>query len=627
MNKVDYERLMNSEEFTRLYNHICSSNIRFKDLPEAEKKIALAMVMMNDEHLISGMQETMYVRKVPSFEEVLKDRRYLGGTGDTMYGYWRKELGELFNPANSYYEGVFGGAIGIGKTSMARTSLIYNKIRLTALREPQLTLRQSPETILSTMLMSVNLDKGWWTLGQPMYETLRQSQMFEEVKKLDELDDYDDSVIIPFCKDSGVIRFKRGIIIQIGSTDTHALGMTLVGALLDETEFRGGGVESTLDTYTQLKERIRSRMMDQETSIVPKFNFLAMVSSSKHQNGVIYNYTKEIKLDDPHTRIMGAPIWSVKDQDCYKRGYFYVMRGTMTHPSRIMDEYYDQIEDNSYELPPNCKIIKVPNVYRTDFSRIEKALQNLAGEQTVSDDKPFDDLTNMEHPDLLPEFNMVLPLGGRVPAFDKLPVELFSSTPAGPRLARYPLARRYVHLDLAETTEAGIAMVHKELGPNNEIYFVADFVMWVTSPTRIDLDSIENLLIDLKDKAEVEFEIISADQYQSSSMRQIFTVKKVAKNINYVSVDRDIQPYLNLASIASAGYLKTGNAPKLKSQLDAMYISNNKIGTRIRKDMGDALCGSVHNARSSVKDVPTYYFHDWQKVPVHTIGEDEESLV
>lgn len=947
MVKIDqdrYQQLINSEEFTLLYRHLSHSNLRFQELPEKEKKIALAITMMGDEDIVTGLRETMFYRPIPTIDEMLNDRKYLGSVGQTIFSYWKEQLHKLFDPSLNYYEGVYSGAIGCvtgdtkiplldgrtmtikemadsteeefwvyaydlnkntwvaalannchksgenvdiyrveftdgtyvdctwdhpflstegayikaidlvsgdcieslytrisetkfysgyrvfdkdtpvhrhiasmsygdisnkqvhhlnhnkldnrpenllplsardhltkhaveywskeenreirslvvskrmregqsalmldkkysyekwvlsgrrqeyaerlrrynsishpnlrkditleiivkkaieldesstgyiakalkcskykvnsvllehgirttkefsqrcglkyrgnhevksvrrlesksdvyditvpgynnyaiedqnggylfthntGKSSIARLSLLLNLIRLTCLKYPQLTLGQSEETVLATQMMSINLDKAWLTLMEPIRAIMKSSEYFEDVEKLVNLNNYVGNKV-PYCKDGNYIRLRNNIIMMYGSTEAHALGMTLFGAMLDESEFRSGGIEMTFDLYTQLKERVRSRMLDQNTGLVPKYVMMALVSSAKTQNGVIYNYTRNIPVDDPHTRIMGGAIWEVKDTDSFKNGHFYVMRGSNNHPSQILDSEYDDIENGTYVPPTNCKVVKVPMHYRRDFeSRIEKALQNLAGEQTIGDDMPFNDLEHIEDESLLQEINIIAPLGSKIKLVDKLPSKLFQNTVSGKVFARYPNALRYCSVDLAErsTSQAGFTILHKELNDLHEVIYVVDLIAWITSPTRIDLDAIKTLIEDLAISCSVPFHTISFDQFQSSSTRQYLEVKRVAEQIKYVSVDRSAEAYEGLASTISARLLKIGTCSKLKEQLENISIVNDKPTTRIRKDMADTLAAAVQNAKSNVTDIPSYYFSHYK---------------
>lgn len=611
-NPADLERVLNSSEFTALYNTISRSNPRLEHLPEAEKQIALALLLTGNQEKLEGLNQVVFKKPILTLDDFLTPDKYLKGFN--IFPYWREEMNALFDPSLMYYEGVFGGPIGIGKSTAARICLFYNLIRVCYLRTPHLVLSHkgvTPDTILMTQMMSTDLKKAYLTLTRPFIYMMEKSGLFVEVPKQMHLKEFRDEDPIPFWenKKEGLIEMPNNIMFGSGSVERHALGVALIGAMLDEAEFRiGRDINKTFDLYAALKERIRSRFLGS------RYVFLALVSSSKTQSGVIYNYCKHIKKDDPYTRIMGRPIWEVIDFNVTVPGHFYVLRGTNSHPSKILDLEYEMVEGGTYELPPSCEVFKVPNTYLSDFQiNIEKSLQNLAGVQTVTDDKPFDNLSEMEDTHLVPEFHISVPFGGKLKLVDKLPQDLFVKTPVGKRLKRYPKAWRYLHLDLAETAEAGFSLVHKELAEDGSPVVVVDLVCWLTSPTRIDLDAIERMVIDLATELHVEIHTASADQFQSASMRQEFVKHRVARETEHVSVDRTIDPYLTLANIIRLGGLKTGLCPKLKTQLEAIFIEDNKVFTRGRKDMADAVCGATWNALRNVNDVPVYGYSAWGK--------------
>lgn len=620
---LHYERLLNSPEFKRLYTHVSESNARFRELPEAERKLAVALMINQDEALIAGLDTVLYCRPKPKIEEFLASSAYLGGFEKKLFPYWREKLIHLFAEDSTYYEMVSGGAIGTGKTSVARVAQFFNLCRMLSLREPQLTLNQSPETLLALQLFSVSLSKGEMTLQRPFLSLLHRSTEFVQVRKARDVQPVPETEPIPYYlnRDVNAIEFPRGVVVTMGSVAGHGLGMTLFGALFDEAEFRTGSAEDALTLYLDLKERIRSRFFSPGINYMPRYVAINLVSSAKTQNGVLYNYSRAIPEDDPHTIVAGAATWEIRStpgDDPYAQGHFYVLRGTQSHPSRILDIEHDAIDAGEWNAPYNTEVVRVPLAYRGDFEfRIEHALQNLVGVQTIGDDQPFDHVDTLPCAFLTPEHHLVAPLGSTVPLLRKLPAMMFQSTPLGARLSRYPDAPRYVHLDLAETTEAGIAIVHKEMDADTaHVVYVCDLVAYITSPDRIDLEAIQNLLIQLHRECGVFFGEISADQYQSTNMRQVLEKERVAAKVSYQSVVTTPDAYLNLATLVSGGAVRLGPCPKLQAQLESLYLSKNKIYTRTRKDMADALAGAVRNAQRAVKDYPSGMLNATQKQEV-----------
>jgi hypothetical protein len=246
--------------------------------------------------------------------------------------------------------------------------------------------------------------------------------------------------------------------------------------------------------------------------------------------------------------------------------------------------------------------------------RVEEALRNLAGMQTVGEEKPFDDLEGMASPHLVPEFHVEAPLGMEIPLFEKFQ-HIFKDSIDGKMLRRHPTLQRYLHMDLAETAEAAIAMCHKELClKTGRIMLIYDFICWITSPTRIDLNAIMNLIIDLAEKGKVEFHTISSDQFQSSMIRQELEKRRIAKKVELVSVDKTVLPYFFISKMVNNKQVKTGKAPKLENQLTEITIDDSrkakKVYSSIRKDEADALVGAGTNAMNNSDDIPTVHWSD-----------------
>ena len=511
-----------------------------------------------------------------------------------------------------------------GKTTAARIAQIYNLQSILNLREPQLSLgNATPDTTLVVSLFTVTLEKAYLAVLKPFKAILEICPLFQEVKKSSEFLDFEESDAHPYVDCGHYIQFPRNIMVYSGSQLSHALSYSMTSALLDESEFRrsANSIDEALALYTNLKERVRSRFLGS------RFTFLCLVSSAKYSRGVIAEYTQGISKD-PYALYRESAIWDVKHFDAYNKGHFYVLRGTQSHPSRILDgQDTEDYENDNYITPPKCKVIKVPLIYRRDFeNRIEEALRNLAGEQTISADYLFDDLTRAQYDWLIPEIRLEAPMNGEIPLIHKMPKELFTQDAGGKRLARYPNSVRYLHIDAGEVSEAGIACCHKEIYPDakvdeNDQYsntkYVIDFVAWIVSPDRINLRSIESLVIDLVQSYNVSFDVITTDQYQSSAMRQQFSLLNLAREVRHQSVDRSNDQrmaYLTASNLSSVNAIAMGKCSKAVNQLEEIQYIDGKVITSTRKDMADAIVGSLKNAVMNVKDQPMYPFVNLKEV-------------
>lgn len=602
--EMNLEQVMNSKEFKSLYKNISENNSPLAVLPEEQRKIITYLYLSKNETLINGLTDALYRTKVPSIEDFMNI--HMGEFGSNIFPKWRECLTDVFAPNSQVFELIFGGSIGAGKSAIGLTAQIYNLIRVLYLRNPQQTLGVPSITLLYLMMISITLDKGKFALMGQLVSLIEGCDLFVSVDDDSEFEDVMTVGKIPYWNQGSALLFPHKLRVIYGSNTRHALSYALVGALLDEAEFRIGGTAEAIEVYTNLKERVRSRFLDSY-----KYVLLTLISSAKYTTGVIADTVKNLKKDDPHTRYFAFPIWEIKSFNSYKAGYFYVIRGTRSNPSKILNDVErDAYEKGVFECPPNCEVIKVPQVYYNDFNRrLEEALQNLAGLQTFGVEFLFDDLRKIEHDDLLGEITLSLRLGEKQDVISMLPSSIFIKISNNIRLARYPQALRYIHLDLAETSEAGITMLHKELGDNGETIYVTDFVLRIITSTRIDLDAILNFIINLREKVEVHFGKVSADQFQSAYILQMLKTAKVTADpddIKLVSVDRTIDPYRQFSNAVYYNVFHTGKCPLLRQQMSRVVEDEGKPTSDDRKDISDSTCGAIHNAIMNTKDVPIY---------------------
>ena len=604
-----------SDLLTRLDKHLSRNNPTFEDLSDVDKAIAVQLVQANKDFILKDLPNLIYDQIPPTIEEFLTPE-VMGLSAESTFPVWRRELTQsIFGPHSKLKELIFAGATGTGKTITAQKCFWYNMTRILCFKCPQLMFGVDPAQILATIFISVDLSKAWMALLLPFIQMLRGAPKYVEVKKELEFNDFDMTDKIPFFIDrgAGIIHLPKNLIVYSGSQESHSISMSLIQAMLDEAEFRraADSVAEAMSLYETLSERIDNRFLD-----IP-WTLRCLVSSAKSSEGIIPTYINSIGDSNTKTKVYTYSVWEVREFDVYKKGYFYVLKGNKLVPSRILsDQEYTKHEAGKFELPRNCKIIKVPDAHKPMFEQnVNRALRNVAGEVSIEEIYIFDDYGCFENYDtaLCPELYMRAELrADTVHLINQLPPEYITGYSETQRFfKRAPQAARYAHVDLAEVTEAGICVCHKELGPGNAILYVIDFVVKLTSPTRIDIMAVIQFFLDLREEFSCNFEVISADQYQSATMLQQLTVHKVATNVRRLSVDKTLEAYHRAAGLVNGCMVRIGHAPTLHEQAKAIKEKEGKLQTRVRKDMLDAFVGATFNAMCDVKTEPVYtYSHE-----------------
>lgn len=485
----------------------------------------------------------------------------------------------------------YRGCIGSGKTTIARRAALYCIYRLCCLRNPHAMFNIAPDTAISALMISVIMAQAETTVFAPMLQMIRNTPCFKEVRKEASFEAFGPGDPVPFVKNGIRLIFPGNIFLTIGSNINHVIGQSSAIVVMDEAEEKNP--QEAFDLYTAMRGRIKSRFLDSSLTMC------SLISSSKSKSGMVWEYIKKIPKDDPTVMLMEPPIWDVKASVFdYNKGRFWIQVGTKTNPSVILPSEYDNIPENklTYVPPPGCRLISVPYEYRRDFeNNIEKYLQDYGGITTDTSDRPFDDLSNLGDPGLIPEVHLEASLGDSKPLIEKLPEKLFVNTTRGLMLARYPYAKRYIHIDLAsrDASQTGYSLWHIEYikdektGDKIPVY-VADFISWITATTRIDHELVNQLALDLKYKAHVNIEAISYDQFQSEAIRQKLKQDREFPHVDYQSVDRTNEAYTLFSQLMLKGQIKVGDCPYLREQLSNIGLEDGKVLTTHKKDMADS---------------------------------------
>lgn len=196
-------------------------------LSESERKILIDMV---NELQATGSSDTLKSIWYEDYDEVpvdidtfIDDERYLGNAlGNTVYPYWRKVLREIFKPGAKYFEVVFTGAIGVGKSTVADIGIAYTLYKLLCLKNPQSYYGLTKSSIMTINFFNVSLDLSYGVAFSKLQAMLLESPWFLEHG---EIIGTKNEVYVP----------GKNIQFKVGSQEEHALGQD-VFCLTGDTE-------------------------------------------------------------------------------------------------------------------------------------------------------------------------------------------------------------------------------------------------------------------------------------------------------------------------------------------------------------------------------------------------------
>ena len=443
----------------------------FKKLQEIQKRIALYLTLTNqDTNLTDQIDNLLYRRPLPSIEEFLTGKFYMYNSNATLYPYWRKQLEYMFREGSPVRKTIFGGSIGVGKSTIARKAFLYVLYRILCLRYPRAVFNIDSDATIANVIISMTLKQVYETNLLPFVKLMETMPCFQRVMRMQSFENFDLSdphCPIPFNveKSSGTIYFPDNIILTSGSGITHTIGLNIVNSFMDEINEKG--VEEALALLNSVDNRFSSRF--QGSPLV----FQSVVSSARTTNSPIGEYIRRLPKNDPSILILAPRLWEVKEDPEFlgDGSTFPVLVGNGSIPSKIFTDPGElkALKDGNYVPPIGCEVIDVPTVYKEKFElQLEQSIQDIAGMTTVDNSTVFRDISKLEDSELPPEFNIKADISDNNDILAMLDeYKLWEQLPDGRWVfKRAPFAKRYCHVDLAGggdsgQCDAGICIGHK----------------------------------------------------------------------------------------------------------------------------------------------------------------------
>ena len=380
----------------------------------------------------------------------------------------------------------------------------------------------------------------------------------------------------PFEATKKELRFPNNIWVAArATTDTSALGLNTISALVDETNFMatkassarnaslGAYVDHAEVIYNAIKRRMKSRF--EKKGKLPGMLFI--VSSKKTSDDFTARRVRESQ-NDASVFVRDYALWDVK-QENFSQQKFWVIVGNDQTPSRILTDEAEAVRITP-TLPEGVVLIDVPEDFRPDFERdLEGAIRDLAGCATVAI-SPFiqrrekilqavDPVRN--HPFSVQTFDPSKPAGFLWEYMVKSTQErdLSGSMVTALRPIVNPTAARHIHIDPSLRGDStGFVMSHicgwKDVRRRSDdgteylerapLYFV-DFMLQIVPPIgdEIILGDVRRLVYDLTAHGYM-ITSVTMDSWQSADAIQQLSQR--GYNSGLVSMDTSMDPYENL---------------------------------------------------------------------------------
>lgn len=495
-------------------------------------------------------------------------------------------FGEEVNPHRiaKYRYGMFTGAIGIGKTTLASIVIPYMAHWILCLADPQDYYDLMPGTKIAFMQMSTSEDQAVETVFGDIKARIEHCEWFTNNFPMDP----------KFTKQ---IRFEKDIWILPGSSlETAFEGYNILGGILDEADSH----KKTKDKdyadvgWDTIDRRIDSRYQDR--------GFLLTIGQMKSSTGFAAAKYEELQKDPQESYTVRMTIWEslgwqkFTDDQGNRISFWYdrKRKEIVTKEAAALLGYPEHI-------------MEIPKVYEKGFrNNPEKSLRDLAGIPPAAH-STFISLTYRIE-EARDRWHEHYPDVGS-------PVDPHPQRPKIHEWFKAPDSiRRTCHIDIAYSGDgdaAGFAMGHVsrliDIEGEEKPYITIDCLMrFRAAPGQeIMIGDIRQVLYELKYERGFRIASVTMDGFQSKDTEQQFRKRKIAAD--YLSIDKNKGPYEDLRDALYERriefpkymtYLNVGDDKPVEityKELSELEDGDKKIDHPVKgsKDVADCLAGVV----------------------------------
>jgi hypothetical protein len=567
-----------------------------------------------------------YIKKPVSYRKFLTDDEYLGyATGNlrNIYPGWLEPIHNILHH-NDRYISVLTGAIGVGKTSVVCQFCVpYLLYRIMLLKDPWQYFEKAPAGKMEVSFF--NLTKS--LSGSRGFSYLQNALMNSPW----------------FIKNGGIVRGTQDKYVDLplfkwSMASPYAKGFGTVGGnviigIMDEIDSQNeseGQRKRVLQAYESTLRRFESRFVKDGASLGRLF----LVSSKQDELSFLDLFIEEMKGSE-NVQIYDKAQWEIFPSVNYCGRMFAVLIGDAYTPPRIIDEH-----EKLKFLQEGMRIVEVPVEHLGDFERdIIGALRDFAGiavrgirrHKLFSSERFIKQCMYEDKPDPIARNTIEVGLEDELPWINFIDLEKLI----------VPLnQRRYMHLDISlagdamalstatvrdwveSDVEQAEGIFKKQLVPVIE----TDFCLRVKAykGDRIPLHSMRKFILDLKASG-LNIVKFTADLILASE-DTLQILKKSGIDASYFSVDKVLQPYIDLRNLIYEKRWVCCYHPILFFELKHLELDKDKnkidhpdkvkdiellddggyrdVVVEGSKDMSDAVAGSVYQClTNSIKPV------------------------
>lgn len=596
-------------------------------LSEKEKEVLLkALKEMSD-----GREDTLNKLKFADYKEVpvdiitfITDDNYLGKAWKTSEGkskvfpYWKNVAKKLFpdNVKTSVNNAIFSGARGLGKSEWAITFIAYQMYRVLCMKDPHSHFNLKPTEKICFAFMNITKTLAEDIGISKFQETVKASPWFLSHGKL-------------VGRDNVMWEPPDPIHIIIGSQSSHVIGQPIFSAFFDEISFiRNQDIDKQKEKAIDMIDTAIGGMKTRFINKGVNPTLLILASSKRSEKSFLEEHMKKkLYSEKENVLIVDEPVWNIRPPSEYSGKKFNLALGNKFLTHQVLDDS----DDPDLWINRGYKILQVPIEFRANFlDDIDRALCDFAGISSSEISKyisgaAVNDIKNTKRQN--PFTKEIIEVGNG--SDDKTQYfEFFDMEKVDKKLLQKPL---YIHLDMSISGDmtgiAGVWISGKKVSVDGidqakDLFYTLAFSVSVKAPKgrQISFEKNRNFIYWLKSKG-FKIKGVTTDTYQSADFGQIITSKgynyKVL-SVDKVDTDRICKPYQYLRTTIYEKRLDIYESKELTSELIDLErnLNTGKVDhpSGGKKDIADALAGSIYNASQNAEQYAFDYGEDLNDV-------------
>ena len=611
------------------------NNEILSQLSEKERELALSILEQysktGESEIFQGLLAEDYKELPVDIMTFILDDRYLGKAWhdaegkSKLYEYWEKKVKLLFPDAYSTEVNnlIISGARGLGKSEIAVAIMLYLMYRVMCLKDPQQHFKLKPTEKICFAFMNITKTLAEEIGVSKFQNTIRMSPWFMEKGNMTQKNNE------PYWIAPDPIE------VIIGSQASHVIGQPIFAAFFDEISFiRNQDIDK--------QKRIAMDMIDtaiggMKTRFIHKGKnptLLILASSKRSEKSFLEEHMKKkLKSEQENVMIVDEAVWVVKPKGTYDEKTFKVALGNKFLQSVVIPDG----DDLAIYQGKGYKIIDVPVDFRADFmDDIDRALTDFAGISSSEISKyisgvAVNDIINYS---LKNPFTKEILEIGNAKEDEVQYKDFFDLTRVPAEMKAKPL---FIHLDMSVSGDmtgiAGTWIKGKKISTtenqSRDLFFTLAFAVSIKAPKgrQISFEKNRNFIYWLKEQG-FNIKGITSDTYQSYDTGQTLKAKGYpyeVLSVDRVDTDKVNKPYQYFKSTIYEKRMEMFDSPSLVEELIDLErnINTGKVDhpTGGRKDVSDAVCGSIYNASKNAEQ----FAFEWGET-LDTIYETNKML-